>query len=228
MAPKITLYSFPPSQNAIRPELALLEKGVPFEKVSLDLLAGEHKRPPLSEINPRGQVPTLVYQAEGGDEVVVYESIATIYFIDDMIPDPPLLPPVRDPRARALAHMRMAEFQAKLDHKNIFGSVVFRKMGREQLGKRFDDLVAEIRRWNAHAEGQDYLAGDAFGLPDIAVFPLLMHFEALGFDYAKHTPALASYVERCKARPSVQQSGWLERFGAFVKSRDPEPVLADV
>jgi glutathione S-transferase len=33
MTPKITLYTVPPSQNAVRPELALLEKGVPFEKV---------------------------------------------------------------------------------------------------------------------------------------------------------------------------------------------------
>ncbi len=28
MAPKITLYSFLPSQNAVRPELALLETGI--------------------------------------------------------------------------------------------------------------------------------------------------------------------------------------------------------
>ena len=39
MAPKITLYSFLPSQNAVRPEIALLEKGIPFEKVQVDLMA---------------------------------------------------------------------------------------------------------------------------------------------------------------------------------------------
>ena len=33
MAPQITRYSFPPSQNAVRPELALREEGRPFEKV---------------------------------------------------------------------------------------------------------------------------------------------------------------------------------------------------
>ena len=41
-------------------------------------------------------------------------------------------------------------------------------------------------------------------------------FEALGFDYAGRTPALAAYVEACKQRPSVQRSGWLDTFGAFV------------
>jgi len=53
-----------------------------------------------------------------------------------------------------------------------------------------------------------------------------MHFEALGFDYARKTPALAAYVETCKQRSSVQRSGWLETFAAFVRERAPESVLA--
>lgn len=226
MAPKITLYTFAPSQNSIRPELALREKGVEFESVTVDLIQGEHNKPPLSEITPRGQVPTLVW-GTGDEQIVIYESIATIRFIDDMLPEPPLMPSRSDPRARAVAHMRLAEFQAKLDHKNIFGSVSFRRLDREALGRRFDDVVAELPRWDAYLEGRDYLAGDAFGLADIAVFPLLMHFEALGYDYAKHTPRLAGFMSRCKARPSVQESGWLDTFEAFVQTLKPARVLAE-
>ena len=225
MAPKITLYSFLPSQNAVRPELALLEKGLDFEKVALDLSKGQHRQPPLSELTPRQQVPTLVYRKDG-EEIVVYESIATIRFIDDMHPEPPLMPAVSEPRKRAQAIMRLEEFQAKLDPRNIFGSVAFRKQSREQLAERVDDLIAELARWEAYVSGQTYLAGDAFTLADIAVFPLLMHFEALGYDYPSRAPALAGYLERCKARPSVQQSGWLDVFGSFAKSLDPAPVLA--
>ncbi len=227
MAPKITLYSFPPSQNAIRTELALLEKGLAFDKIPVDLRKGENKQPPLSEVTPRGQVPTLVVETDG-EPLVVYESIATIFFIEDLRPEPSLLPPVSDLHARARVHMRIAEFQAKLDPKNIFGSVAFRKQTREQLGPRFDALVAELPRWNEYLEGQDYLAGSMFTLADIAVFPLLMHFEALGYAYAQHTPALSGYMERCKQRPSVQQSGWLETFGKFVAMLDPAPVLAEI
>jgi hypothetical protein len=60
----------------------------------------------------------------------------------------------------------------------------------------------------------------------IAVFPLLLHFEALGFDFATRTPGLAACIEACKQRPSVQRSGWLDTFSAFVQQRDPESVLA--
>jgi maleylpyruvate isomerase len=224
-SPRITLYTFLPSQNAVRAEIALREKGLDYERVEVDLFNGEHRRPPLSEITPRGQVPTLVHACAEGD-VVVYESIAIIRFLDDIHPDPPLMPPVSEPGRRARALTRIEEFQAKLDVKNIFGSVVFGRQSRDQLGKRVDDLRAELLRWNEYTRAGSFLAGEQFTLADIAVFPLLMHFEVLGYDFARNTPALASYIDRCEARPSVQATGWIECFRAFVDSRAPERVLA--
>ena len=225
VSPHITLYTFSPSQNAVRAEIALREKGLDYERVEVDLFSGEHQRPPLAEITPRGQVPTLVHACAEGD-VVVYESIAIIRFLDDLHPDPPLMPPVSEPGRRARALMRIEEFQAKLDPKNIFGSVVFGGQGRDQLGKRVEDLCAELLRWNEYARADSFLAGEQFTLADIAVFPLLMHFEALGYDFGHNTPALAAYIDRCKARPSVQATGWMESLRAFLDSRAPERVLA--
>jgi glutathione S-transferase len=228
MPPRITLFTFLPSQNAVRAEIALIEKGLDFERVEVDLFAGEHRNAPLIDVNPRGQVPALRW--DGGDGAIdLYESIAIIRFLDDMHPDPPLMPPVSEPAARAAALMRIEEFQAKLDPRNIFGSVVFGKQSREQLGKRVDDLVAELPRWDAYVQGRDYLAGDRFTLADIAVFPLLMHFDLLGYDFAARTPALAAWMERCRKRPSVVATGWVEGFERFF-SRDgmrPARVLAD-
>jgi glutathione S-transferase len=225
MTPKITLYTVAPSQNAVRPELALLEKGVPFEKVHVDLMGGEHKQPAYGEITPRRQVPTLVY-GEGNEAIAIYESVAIIQFLDDTHPEPPLMPPVSKPAMRAKALMRIAEFQQKLDSKNIFGSVIFGKQTREQLGARVDALLEELPRWDAYVGDGPFLCGDPFTLADIAVFPLLMHFEALGYDYAKCTPSLWAYMNQCKARPSVVQSGWVETFLAFAREREPSRVLA--
>ncbi len=225
MIPKITLYTAAPSQNAVRPELALLEKGLPFRKVQVDLFGGEHKQPPFGNITPRRQVPTLVY-GEGDQAITIYESVAITQFIDDMHPQPPLMPPVSTPALRAKALMRLAEFQQKLDPKNIFGSVVFRKQTREQLGERVDALLEELSRWNGYVGNGPFLCGDQFTLADIAVFPLLMHFEAIGYDFAKHTPSLFAYMNQCKARPSVVQSGWIGNFNAFVRDRNPARVLA--
>lgn len=224
--PTFTVYSASFSHNGVRPELALREKGLEFEIVPVDLLAGEHRRPPLSELTPRGQVPTLVYD-DGDERVVVWESIAIVRFIDAVAPEPPLMPPVTERRRFAEATMRIEEFQAKLDPKNIMGSVLFARQSRAQLAPRIEALRAELPRWDAYVQGRRFLAGEQFTLADLAVFPLLMHFEALGFDWARHTPALAGYVERCKDRPSVRASGWVEQFTGFVSQRTPEPVLAD-
>lgn len=225
MQPKITLYTLAPSQNAARAEIALREKGLDFEKIEVDLFSGAHKQPPFSELTPRGQVPTLVH-GEGEDAIVVYESIAIVRFLDAVHPDPPLMPPTSEPRRLADALMRTEEFQAKLDVKNVFGSVLFGGQTREQLGERVDNLLAEIPRWDAYVSGRTFLAGDQFTVADIAVFPLLMHFEAMGYDYAKRTPALSAYMDRCKARPSVKESGWVETFRAFAAGRNPNQVLA--
>lgn len=225
MSSHFLLYTFGPSQNAIRPELALLEKGIAFERVDVDLFTGENKTGPLAAESPRRQVPTLVYSS-GEERIVVYESIAIIRFIDDLCPDPPLMPPISQPAHRATALMRIEEFQAKLDPKNLFGSVVFAKKSRAALADRIEALGGELTRWDGYARRHPFLAGDQFTLADIAVFPLLMHFEVLGFPYARRTPSLAAYVARCKARPSVVQSGWLNRLDEFIRAREPELVLA--
>jgi glutathione S-transferase len=104
--------------------------------------------------------------------------------------------------------------------------VIFGRRSKEKLQPRIEALMAELARWESCAAGRRYLAGEQFTLADIAFFPLLMHFEALGFDYADRTPALAAYVEACKRRPSVQRSGWLDTLAAFERERALEPVWA--
>ncbi len=44
MLPTIQLYTFPPTQNAVRTEIALREKQLPFEKIAVDLRKGGHRQ----------------------------------------------------------------------------------------------------------------------------------------------------------------------------------------
>jgi len=225
MAAQITLYTLPFSQNAVRPEIALLEKGLDFDKVTVDLFEGEHQTDAYGAITPRRQVPALVYR-DGDDAISLYESVAITQFLDDMHPEPRLMPPVSSPRMRANALIRIAEFQQKLDPKNIFGSVAFGKQSRAQLGDRVETLLDELPRWDAYVGDGPFLCGEQFTLADIAVFPLLLHFEVLGYDYAGRTPALAAYLDHCKSRPSVVETGWVQRFLDFARERHVATVLA--
>ncbi len=55
----ITLY-YSPRSNADRIRASLEELGVPHEKVTIDLRAGEQKKAAFLALNPNGKVPTIV------------------------------------------------------------------------------------------------------------------------------------------------------------------------
>ncbi|MGH7905976.1 MAG: glutathione S-transferase family protein, partial [Candidatus Binataceae bacterium] len=57
---KLTLYDFPVSTHARKVRIVLAEKGISYEKINVDLRAGEQKKPEYLKINPHGHVPTLV------------------------------------------------------------------------------------------------------------------------------------------------------------------------
>ncbi|MCA9564362.1 MAG: glutathione S-transferase domain-containing protein, partial [Myxococcales bacterium] len=138
-------------------------------------------------------------------------------------PEPPLMP--SEIADRAVAHMRIAEFQQKLDPKNIFGSVVFGKKSREDIADRVAALEEELPRWDKYLEGRDYLANE-FSLADIAVLPGLIHSELLGYPYHDKTPNLAAYLKRLKARPSVAESPFLRAVGGLFEQLGGTRVLA--
>lgn len=66
----ITFY-FAPQSNATRVHASLEELGIPYEKVKLDLRAGDQKKPEFLALNPNGKVPTIVI-----DGTPMFESVA--------------------------------------------------------------------------------------------------------------------------------------------------------
>jgi len=64
------LFEFGPTRS-IRARWTLQELGIDFEAVTVNLLAGEHRRPDFLRFNPAGKVPALV-----DDDLVLTESVA--------------------------------------------------------------------------------------------------------------------------------------------------------
>ena len=64
-------FYYTPQSNATRIHWTLEELGVPYEKVKLDLKAGDQRKPEFLALNPNGMVPTLVI-----DGTPLFESIA--------------------------------------------------------------------------------------------------------------------------------------------------------
>src|SRR5918999_535141 len=80
MAQKLTLISHKLCPYVQRAVIALNEKGVPFERVDIDLA---NKPDWFLKISPLGKVPVLVVTGADGKEVALFESNVICEYIED-------------------------------------------------------------------------------------------------------------------------------------------------
>jgi glutathione S-transferase len=92
---EIEIYSSVLCPFAYRSRLTLLEKGIPFKPIEIDL---QNKPANFLDISPYGKVPVLKH---GNHRV--WESAIINEYLNDVFPEPPLLP--SDPMLRAQARI---------------------------------------------------------------------------------------------------------------------------
>ncbi len=90
------LYGFWRSLASYRVRVTLALKGLHAEEVSIDLLKGRQNSEDYLAVNPQGVVPALILD-EGGPPL--FQSLAILEYLDELRPQPPLLP--KAPRSRA-------------------------------------------------------------------------------------------------------------------------------
>ena len=180
----------------------LEEIGKPYEAVKLDIRAGENTRPPFSELNPKGKVPTL--QRDDGSVVTEYPVIA--YYLAKKNPDAGLLPRDEDAELRAaevmdyvVSTVHMQGF-ARLFRPGNFSANeaehdAVRAKGREIIEKGFALLDKTMA-------GKDYVAGP-YSCADSALF--YVEFWAAERMNIPLPPNLAAHFERMMARPAVRR-----------------------
>jgi glutathione S-transferase len=198
----IKLYHFPQSSNSRKVRIALIEKGLEFERVQIDLGKKEQKNPEYLKIHPFGQVPAL--DDEG---FIVYDSTLINEYLEDEYPYPALLPKDSDGRARA----RMME-DLRDNYFNPAAGQINREM-RKPEGERNQQVIdaakAEIakcfERIEKELHGKEYLAGE-FSLADIAFMPNLDALERLNIAVEPKYKNTLAWIARLKARPSWASS----------------------
>src|ERR1700749_2720707 len=91
---------------SFRGRVALRLKGLPFEETSIDILTGEQFEPAYKAVNAERVVPTFIHDGHS-----IFQSLAIIEYLDDIQPEPRLLPEDAKERAyaRSLALMTVAD-----------------------------------------------------------------------------------------------------------------------
>ncbi|MGB9042195.1 MAG: maleylacetoacetate isomerase [Pseudolabrys sp.] len=99
------LYSYFRSSAAYRVRIALNLKGLPYEMVPIHLTKdrGRQHTPEFRAVNPQARVPAL--ELSSGE--VLTQSLAIIEYLDDIHPEPPLLPAAAVGRAKSRAIAQM-------------------------------------------------------------------------------------------------------------------------
>ncbi|MGI8525356.1 MAG: maleylacetoacetate isomerase [Pseudolabrys sp.] len=132
------IFSFWRSLATYRVRIALNLKGItPDEVIDINLIKGEQRDAKFRDINPMGALPALI----DGEGPPLFESLAIIEYLDEIRPNPPLLP--KEPKARA--RMRgLAQIVACDSHPLVVPRV------REYLAHEFKIDEVGVAKWAAH------------------------------------------------------------------------------
>ncbi|MGP9790927.1 maleylacetoacetate isomerase [Roseinatronobacter sp. NSM] len=95
----LKLHNFFRSSTSTRLRAALNLKGLAYDYIPYVLRDGETRTPEYLAKNPQGLVPTL----ERADGTVLTQSLAILEWLEETHPEPALLPPDADGRARVRA-----------------------------------------------------------------------------------------------------------------------------
>lgn len=198
MTAKLTLISHKLCPYVQRAVIALNEKGVPFERVDIDLA---NKPDWFLKLSPLGKVPVLLVRKDGG-EVALFESNVICEYIEDTQGGAKLHP--QDPLLRA-QHRAWMEF----------GSTILGELwGLETTG---DPAVFETKRVAAAAKFArvedalgtgPFFAGEQFSLVDAVFAPIFRYFDVfdqlIDLSIFAQTPKVRAWRAMLAKRESVR------------------------
>ena len=190
---------YSPGACSLSPHIALLEAGLPYDLVKVDLKAKKLENgDDFLGINPKGQVPTLVL--DSGE--VVTEGPVIVQMIADKVSGKNLAP-ARDSAERYKLQEWLTYINSEV-HKN-FGPMFSPVLADDAKAFFKDRVMGKFKYLDGALAGNDYLMGKQFTVADGYLFTMLSWAERMKFDLAA-LPNLVAYKARVGARPKVQEA----------------------
>lgn len=200
----LTLYTYYRSSAAYRVRIALNLKGVQVEQRAIHLVkdGGQQKAEAYTRINPNRTVPALDL---GDGAQPLAQSLAIIEYLDEIIPEPRVLPGDAAARARIRAAAQVIACDIHPVNNSRVGAYLKEKLGHSQ-----DEVVAWMNHWMETGlaafqallpPGGRYCFGDAVTLADLCLVPQMYNLNRWGGS-AKGLERLVAINEACLALPA--------------------------
>ena len=190
---------YSPGACSLSPHIALLEAGLPYDLVKVDLRAKKLENgDDYLQVNPKGQVPAL--GLDSGE--VLTEGPVIVQIIADKVPGKSLAP-ARD-SAERYKLQEWLNFTTGELHKNF--SPLFNPAIPDEVKNVFRErIMGKFKYVDAQLAGRDYLMGKQFSVADGYLYAMLRWADGHKFDLSG-LKNLMAFKERVAARPKVQEA----------------------
>ncbi len=187
------LYDLALSGNCYKVRLLTALAGIPLEIAAVDFLAGEHKRPPLSDLNPWCEIPILV----DGD-LVLRDSQAILVYLAARYAGESWLP--RDPAGLAMVMQWLSTAANEIQNGPGSARLVDKfgyPLDKGDTLKRSARILPLI---DAHLAAHRWLALERPTIADCAVFPYVALAPEGGVSLETY-PHIRQWIGRIKELP---------------------------
>lgn len=193
------LYTAFRSSASFRVRIALNLKGLAYEPAFVHLARGEHRKPEYAAINPQALVPA--FEADG---VRLVQSLAIIEYLEELHPNPPLLP--REAAARA--RVRSISLLVACEIHPLNNLRVLQHLKRA-LGQSDEQVNAWYRHWIAdgfqkleaeltRAAAGRFCHGEAPTMADCCLVPQVFNAQRYQCDTGPYPTVMRVFTECMK------------------------------
>jgi glutathione S-transferase len=192
--PELRLYDYAASANCLKARLLLAQLERPYERVPVDIFAGDTLTDEYAAINPARSTPVL----QIGDSTYLSESNAILVYLAG---GTPLLPDDSLRRAEVVRWLILEQTEVMpslggLRFRLVTGRLAAEDrdaMRRRKLGE------ATLAALDLHLRTRDFLV-DAYSIADIAVYAYTHVAPEAGYELAAY-PAVERWLARVEAQP---------------------------
>lgn len=187
------LYDLTPSGNCYKVRLFAALANIELETVPVDFTNGAHKRPPLSNLNPLGQLPVL----EDGVHVI-RDSQAILVYLAGVYGGLAWWP--AHPQGQADIVQWLSFAGNEIQH-SLCAARLVRKFGAALgLSAALEKSAVALAVLDPHLARHDWLAIGRPSIADCAVYPYVVLAAEGGVDIAPYGH-VARWIDRVKALP---------------------------
>jgi maleylacetoacetate isomerase len=204
----LVLYGYWRSSCSYRVRIALNLKGLEYEQRTVHLVrdGGEQHQAAYRAINPLGIVPALLHR----DRVLV-QSLAICEYLDEVFPDPALMP--RDAPGRARVRGLAQSIASEIQPLNNLGVTQYLKNELQQSDDAINEWLSHwlargfsaVESWLENDATGRFCHGDLPGLADCFLVPQVYNAERFSCDLTPY-PNIRRINGHCRELPEFSSA----------------------